>query len=92
MNNFKEKLKNAPKIDSKIRAKAMANIWKGKPKVMDREISSSCPPRRIDIPRVDMKEIFGPTPWRNEQFQESPTVCSYNEINSLLNRIKITKI
>ncbi|CAG5087570.1 Oidioi.mRNA.OKI2018_I69.PAR.g11574.t1.cds [Oikopleura dioica] len=51
----------------------MANIWKGKPKVMDREISSSCPPRRIDIPRVDMKEIFGPTPWRNEQFQEAPT-------------------
>ena len=78
MNNFKEKLKNAqPKIDSKIKAKAMANIWKGKPKArdQDREISSSCPQRRIDIPRVDMKEIFGQTPWRNpENHQESHPV------------------
>ena len=73
MNNFKEKLKNAqPKIDARIKSKAMANIWKGKPKAQDREISSSCPPRRIDIPRVDMKEIFGQTPWRNpENVQES---------------------
>ena len=76
MNNFKEKLKNAqPKIDTRIKAKAMANIWKGKPKVQDQEISSSCPQRRIDIPRVDMKEIFGHTPWRNPgNNQESQSV------------------